>query len=1469
MVIVALPVSAFFVLQNSFIQTRLTRYFADRISEQLNARVSVGYVNFIFFNQLLLKEIFIEDQAGDTLLFASRLNAGVRSLDRKNNGLVFSKIFLKDATIHLKQDSDKITNLQFILDALASPDTTGAKWNIKVESIELQNSHFSFVEEGKQDMEFGVNFQDIEITELNLVVKRLRFEGDTTLFNLRHIQFLEKSGFRVNHLAATASLSPRHILLNELKIETGNSNLDFNHLEFSFRSFDAFKDFIRRVNIDASINQSDLHFEDIAYFAPKLQGFYKNISIKGDVKGRVNNFKGDNLQLRFSEETFFAANLNFIGLPEIDETFIFLDLLNFTSTVADLENLQIPGAPDVRIILPEQIKKAGKIIYEGKFTGFISDFVAYGQLTTSLGKISTDLLLRPDQDNQIQFIGKVNTESFRIGDLLDVDELGKITLNAQVEGSFLENRGIRAQLEGKAQSLELLGYNYQQINLSGELSDNTFDGTVSVTDPNIIFQFLGRVDFSAEVPQFDFSAYASRVQLFELNIDKSDSANFASFLVTANFSGDHPDNLEGYISLLDFKYQKDGKLLQIADLSLNAGRTDDARKISLNSNFLEGEIQGKYEFATLGNSFSYFISKFLPAYSLNENLDQYQSKNNFDFHFRFKDSHQVTDFFLPWLDISNGSEVHGKYYPEKLEFSVTGEIERLSVANNVFSNLTLESVTTDSVFKLKSKSSRATILDGYELDNFELNSVAISNNVDFEMNWDNRGTVKNKGEFTANINFVKRNGDTRPLIDILISPSRIIVTDSLWNVSRSRIQIDSTAFTFGDFMFSSGSQVMNLYGKISEDPYDSLYLRIDNINLDQFDLLTKTKKFAISGILDGRAKISNIYTSPFIDSDITIENLVVNTEPLGTMNINSSWNYGSRAIDISAFTEREGERLIGLAGNYFPESNNLDFQLKLNKLNVRIFDGFIDEVFRDIRGIASGEASLKGTFEKPVVNGSVTFQKASLLIDYLNTRYSFTHKVDIRNNNILFNNLRLTDSGNNVAILNGSLNTTYFRDIRFNLSIDARNFLSLNTTQRDNELFYGRVFSTGIIKIAGTPQNIIMDISAKTEKNTEFYIPLSSTSEVSEVNFLTFIGSETAQDVSPRSYEVDLSGIQLNFDLEVTPDADIQIIFDSKIGDIIRGKGSGNLKLEINTQGTFNMFGEYVIEQGDYLFTLQNVINKRFEVERGGRITWNGDPYDANVELLAIYRVRVPLSGLFVDESEQYTRRLPVECQIQMRNKLMNPDLVFNIDVPTADSDTRRKLQGVLNTEEKTNRQFLSLLIINNFLPEQDFFAGLSTGNTLGLGAQTAGVTTASEFFSNQLSNWLSQISRDFDIGVNYRPGDEVSPEELELALSTQLFNDRLRINGNVDVTGRQTNASNIVGDFDVDFKLTRNGKVRLKAFTRANDNLRYQVSPYTQGLGLFYREEFDTFSQLMRKYWRLITFRKEETETVGKVSEN
>jgi len=296
------------------------------------------------------------------------------------------------------------------------------------------------------------------------------------------------------------------------------------------------------------------------------------------------------------------------------------------------------------------------------------------------------------------------------------------------------------------------------------------------------------------------------------------------------------------------------------------------------------------------------------------------------------------------------------------------------------------------------------------------------------------------------------------------------------------------------------------------------------------------------------------------------------------------------------------------------------------------------------------------------------------------------------------------------------------------------------------------------------------------------------------------------------------------------------------------------------------MYGDFHIEEGDYLFTLQNVINKRFKVEQGGTIEWNGDPLNANIDIKAVYRTKTSLYDLFLQAPEEYKRRIPVECQLFMTNKLMSPDISFDIYLPTADEETRSRVKGMMNTEEELSKQFLSLLVINSFMPDPNMGGMQASTGTGALGAAGVGVTT-SELLSNQLSNWLSQISKDFDIGVNYRPGDQISSDEVEVALSTQLLDDRVSINGNLDVGGTQTstttstNTSNIVGDFNVDIKINKSGKLRLKAYNKANDKLMYAESPYTQGVGLFYREEFNTLGQLFKRYWSYLFPRTKEDQ--------
>ncbi|MBL7884221.1 MAG: translocation/assembly module TamB domain-containing protein [Bacteroidia bacterium] len=378
---------------------------------------------------------------------------------------------------------------------------------------------------------------------------------------------------------------------------------------------------------------------------------------------------------------------------------------------------------------------------------------------------------------------------------------------------------------------------------------------------------------------------------------------------------------------------------------------------------------------------------------------------------------------------------------------------------------------------------------------------------------------------------------------------------------------------------------------------------------------------------------------------------------------------------------------------------------------------------------------------------------------------------------------------------------------------------------------------------------------SKTEY-TKIFIPLSKTSEVSDNSFITFVKKDTVK--TNKNYEINLNGIRLNFDLEVTPDAEVQLVFDQKVGDVIKAKGTGIIKLNISSTGDFKMFGNYEIENGDYLFTLQNLINKKFDIENGSTIKWNGIPYKADLNINAIYKARASLKPFFPNDSSGiYKKRYPVDLKLSMTNDLLSPDINFDLALPTVDAGTRQQVMGYLNTETEMNRQVFSLLILNSFITPPQFNTGA------GLDVANAAEANTFEILSNQLSNMLSKISKDFDIGINYRPGDAITKDELGVALSTQLFNDKLTIDGNVGVNNNNTNSNqntnNIVGDVIIDYKLTDDGKVRIKAFNKANDNNNqfFTSGQYTQGIGVFYREEFDTIGELYKRYLSTVSNRR------------
>ncbi|MBL0341967.1 MAG: translocation/assembly module TamB [Bacteroidetes bacterium] len=468
-------------------------------------------------------------------------------------------------------------------------------------------------------------------------------------------------------------------------------------------------------------------------------------------------------------------------------------------------------------------------------------------------------------------------------------------------------------------------------------------------------------------------------------------------------------------------------------------------------------------------------------------------------------------------------------------------------------------------------------------------------------------------------------------------------------------------------------------------------------------------------------------------------------------------------------------------------------------------------------------------------------QQTSFVVDYLNTRFNLSDEVEFTKNYFRFKNFTVNDVNGNKANVDGYIYHQHLKNFTLFFDITANKFQALNTTMSQNELYYGNAYITGKVKILGPLDLIKINLAVKTEKNTQIFIPLSNPDEVSKSSFINFVSSGITatknQDEGP-----DLTGIELDFDLEVTPDAEVQLIFDSKIGDVIKGRGRGDIKMNINTQGEFKMYGNYQVSSGDYLFTLQNLINKKFIINPGGTISWSGSPYDAEIDIEGIYKLRASLYDLFQDTT--YKKRVPVEVLLSLKDELFNPTIRFDVKVPNVDPIAETQINRYISSEEEKSRQTMSLLVLNRFSKPLDFeYQGVSSSSAVN--------TNAAELLSQQLSMWASQISNNFNVGVNYRAADAFSQEELDVALSTQLFNDRVSIAGNFGLSDNNQNTSNLIGDFNVEVKLSKDGKLRFKAFNKTINNsvLNNYNSPYTQGIGLFYQEEFNTVGELVKRF--------------------
>lgn len=1438
--LIAIPGTGYFLLQRPNVQTWVIGKITTQLSRKTNAKISIGSVDIAFFRKIILKDVLLAKSDNDTIFYSQRISAKIDSLNFKKRNLIINELSVENNTAHIIRDSVNWFNFSFILDSLRTQKaTTSSKfWNINCRSFNLENTDITFQNSVS-------NFQNkIFIHQLNTNIANFSNYKDSLRFNLDNIGLYVGNDFKVESKTAEFIATKKELSIKNLNLKTKKSEINQLNLTLKFAKNDTTENSVS--DFDLQLAPSVIDLKELSEFLPVIKGMNQTINFAGEVYGNMDDLKGKNVIFKVGNNT--NANLDFYinGLKNPETMYLFLDLKNFETTFDDISAFKFPTKLNINNIeFPESFYDAGLLQYKGNFSGFLSDFVTFGTLKSSLGTVTTDLSVEPKKDKTFHYNGRLATTDFAIGEFLDINKVGKISINAEVDGNYLINtKAIEGLFRGDISKLEANSYEYRNIKLDGLFNEKMFDGMVSMNDSNLQFTFLGDLNLNGELPQFDFNLQVDKILPAKLNLIENFPNSELGFTMKAKFSGDKLDNLRGAIIVDDGYYKNRYGNFSLKGMQLISVPGNTSSELTFNSEYFDVEIKGNYHFQDIEYAIHKNIDHFLPAFNF-ETLDN-SAPNIFDFKINVKNINPLASVFIPDLKFEEPFFLYGKINSEQADFSLEGSIPEVQYNKLSFKNIFIGNKIVGNHYASKFNFGEIEHANGTKIYDITIDSEIADNKLNNEINWRNENGSTKYSFVKTQTEFIQNPSSVFPTANVEFFPSEILLNNKIWKLDDFNATVDSSDIVINNFNLHKDGQSLAIDGKISKDSTDILKLGVENVDLGKLFVEGKVER-SLKGILNGSVNVSNIYKTPVIIADADISGLKFKNQEVGTVLLSSYWDSYHSSVNTTLEVVNNYHKSFNATGYYIPQSGEINYTATADSLPIKLLETVILSEFSDFSGTTSGKIKIGGNLSKISLNGAMKASKAGVKIDYTQVKYFLDDSVYFRNDTILFDNITIQDNKNNVGKFYGTLVHDNFSNMKYNITVNSPNILVLNTTYSDNQIFYGNAYANCKLDIYGQGNSVYLSGLATTLQGTNVNINMEYESELEHYDFINFINNSESKNENYTLETGPSSDFNLGLTIEATQDAKVQLIYNSQIGDVIKAEGEGILLFNMNKDGDIKLSGNYTIVKGDYLFTLQNVINKRFTIAPGGTIVWSGNPYNANIDLKAIYKLKASLSDLYVNSysnTNSLYMRVPVECVIHLTDELTNPVIGFDINFPDENEGVKNELLQFFNTDEEKNKQILSLIVLGKFYTPEYMRGQYEAQNPNMIG------TTASELFSNQLSNWLSQISNNVDIGFNYRPGNSITNDELELALSTQIFNDRVTLNGNIgnNVNPESNNGSQIVGDFDIRVKLVPSGKIQFKAYNHSNNNLIYETAPYTQGIGLSFKEEYNTFHELMKK---------------------
>lgn len=1465
-----------FAIRTATVQTFLAQQVTNYLSKELNTTFHIDRLDIVFFNKVALDGVLVLDLEKDTIASIGTAFVTLKSFSQTQNLVALKEVNLKSGVIKIsraKETGDY--NYWFIQDYFASdkPKTAKKPMKVTLDNIRLSKVNFHYDDNRKDYSAFGMDYDHLKFKNIYLFASGLSTaNGEISAF-IKHISFREKGGFELNKFSTAVNISGEGLKLKRLHIVTPYSQLYLPKMNMLMNEMADFQTFEDSVTFDARIDESNVSLKDISYFGTALEGMKQNIILEADVSNQVKNLKIANLKLRTGNKTRIEGTVNLPDFREFDQAFFQEKLTYVYLDLKDLQGIKLPkDTKNEYIALGEIVNRLGYFkAIDLKVDGFYSQFVVEAdKISTALGAVRLDhgIMFSENKKNSSFLFEEsqasdydVKIDSFQLGKFLNEPLLGSVYGTFFLNGEIFGDGNINFnKINGELNRVDFMGYPYRNIHVTeASFKENVFDGLVVIEDENLQMTYNGFLDLNKQ-QHFDFNVSIDKAQLNNLKIIDSDTLITLQTTFSADLSGTDINNYSGNIGLQSLLYQSGRKSFDIPQMDIRIDRSLEEDHLSLRSKILNADVSGKIDFNTIANDFNNQFSVILPALFTYEKPKKSKIQNHFTYNITVQEINDLLNVFVPDLEIRPGTTVKGSYNGNTDEFSMDLNSPFIRYNNIRATGIQLVQNLDDS-----------TLYADYKLASFSLNDTLAVHQVTFlttgskgnlhsQLKWNPE--TKNESLFTWNTN-VK--GISSYHFELL--PSYFNVNEHRWDIEKAaQISFTPHDIHIDEFLMRRENQYISLNGALSKDSSENLNIKVNDFQLDDFSSLIGVSA-GLKGVVNGEVTMSNPFENLGFSGKAKVADLYVNNQEVGDINLDGKWDKEKESIFLKGDLYYKKNKTFNFEGNYYLErdKNSLAFFLDFDQTNIQFVSAFLDpEVVSNVKGLLEGKLHITGTPTAPNLEGSVNMLGGNAKVEMFGVNFGFNGRIDIQSDMIKIDNMPLIDEEGNTGAMNGTVLHNNFADWNFDLFIhldeyfdrDVRrmvktnHFLIMNTEYEEGAVYYGKAYATGNANISGYADNLDISVNMVTERNTYINFPMYGVTEIEDELSFTWVSHDsTAVDVPT----IDFTGVNLDLNFDVTPDAQLKLIFDDVTGDEITARGRGKIGIKLSNTNDLYMDGRFTVTEGNYNFVL-GTFNKNFKIQPGGTITWNGGgAEEADLNITTTYQVVANVNEIVADlESQRSTSsNQAVYCNLILTGSLSDPQISFNIEAPKASESARSAIAGINNDKDELNKQFFSLLLANKFQP------------TAGMATQGYG-NAALDALTGQINGLLGELSKDVRLRVDINERGQEGGTSGKVGFETNVLNDKLVIKGSLGVENNAggNNQSNLIGDLNLEYILDENGNFRVSIFNESNDYSVIQdknLGQFTQGIGLQYREEFQRYRDFRLLQTVLDIFRKDK----------